>query len=118
MLGDSLTGHAQQEAGLAALRMFLHCLTGSLWICMPRSLARLKILGRNFLLGVFIDGHAMTKCGRSSGEALHRGHAWSILFWLNLTLFAWRIYEPEISFALKLAATLFLAEKLSLRQRW
>ena len=93
--------YVQQEAGLAALRRCMHWLTRSRSFCIPRSLARLRILDRSFLLGVFSDVHARTKCGRSSGADLHRGHVGLTLFWLNLALVAWRLYELEISFCSK-----------------
>ena len=39
-------------------------------------------------------------------------------FWLNLAMVDCKMYEPDSSFALKLAATLFLEGQPSLGQRW
>ena len=62
--GSSIEAYATGSKVSSVKKVFALALTGSLWICIPRPSARLRILGRSFFLGVFSDEHAMTKCVR------------------------------------------------------
>ena len=76
------------------------------------------ILGRYRFLVELSFVQDRRKWGRSSGSDKQRGQVGSTEFWLNLALFACRMYDPVSIFARKLAATRFLEAQPPLGQRW